>query len=319
MRSPLYLVVGTTTVDLYLTGMDRLPSAGSDEFTPSSYAFLEEPVSAALGGNGANCAVVLAALGAHTALCSIVGRDAFGELACGWLAEKGVRLEGLVLSGEFATACTAIATDRAGRRLSLHHPGGSFHYSLKDLPQALLTRASALLLTSYPLLKAFRPEGHRQALGSAKAAGAVTALDIGPLVEPPPSVEELAPLLPSVDYLMANERELSVLLPGQPLERIWEALFERGLENLVVKRGSEGCSLIAAQGRLDCPAFPVQAGLTVGAGDSFDAAFLYGSLQGWESLRVLRFASAAAAAVVASRRGPCGCPTLDQIEALLAR
>lgn len=315
----MFVVLGTTTVDLYLTGLDRLPAFGGDEFTPASYAFLDNPLAMALGGNGANSAWVLATLGVPTALCSIIGNDTLGEIAAGWLSERGVRLEGLVRSKDFATACTAIAMDRMKHRLSLHHPGGSFSYSLNDVPLQLLARASTLLLTGYHLLKAFRPEGYRRALHAAKDGGAVTALDIGPIVEPALSMAELAPLLPSIDYLLGNAYELSVLFQADPGKSSAAELFDAGLKALIIKRGPAGASLLTKNSRLDCAASTVAAELTVGAGDSFNAAFLYGAHRGWDAQRVLRFANALAAAVVASGRGAQGCPTLEQAEALLER
>jgi sugar/nucleoside kinase (ribokinase family) len=51
---------------------------------------------------------------------------------------------------------------------------------------------------------------------------------------------------------------------------------------LVIKRGSAGASLLTGSERIDSPAFPVEANLTVGAGDSFSAALLYGACRGWD-------------------------------------
>ena len=43
------VVIGTTTVDLFLTGMERLPGAGADEFTPENFPSDEKILAAARG------------------------------------------------------------------------------------------------------------------------------------------------------------------------------------------------------------------------------------------------------------------------------
>jgi pfkB family carbohydrate kinase len=159
-RSPCQVVViGTTTVDLFLTGVERLPSAGADEFTPENVAFLEEPLTMVLGGNAANSAYVLAGLDSPTSLCSVIGRDILGALVLDWLTRRGVILDGLIQTESSATSSTTVAIDRSLHRLSLHHRGGSPEFSPEQVPPDLVSRARCLLLTSYQLLPKFRGRG----------------------------------------------------------------------------------------------------------------------------------------------------------------
>src|SRR5829696_601156 len=100
----MFVVIGTTTVDLYISGIDKMPRFEGDEFTASSLAFCSRPLTMTLGGNGANSAYVLASLGAPTALCSAAGRDLLGDTVAGWLQAKGVDLRGFVRSEQHSTA-----------------------------------------------------------------------------------------------------------------------------------------------------------------------------------------------------------------------
>src|SRR5947209_727023 len=121
----MFVVVGTTTVDLFIGGLDRIPTLRGDEFTTDSLALLPEPFTIVLGGNGANAAYVLATLGAACALCSPLGQDTLGNLVVDWLASRKVDLTGLRRDPSHATASTAVVLDRSMQRLSFHHPGGS--------------------------------------------------------------------------------------------------------------------------------------------------------------------------------------------------
>jgi sulfofructose kinase len=61
----------------------------------------------------------------------------------------------------------------------------------------------------------------------------------------------------------------------------------------------------------------VQAVDTTGAGDVFRAGFIYGTLQGWSTELVLRFANAAAGLSCTRSGAIGGVPALEEIEALL--
>ena len=311
------LVIGTTTVDIFLTGMDRIPPIGGDEFTPESYAFLDDPVELTLGGNGANSAYVLATLGRRTNLCSIIGDDELGAIARRWLTERNIGLEALIQSNRWATAGTAIAMDRDRHRLSLHHPGATFQYSPADIPNTVVTRAQTVLATSYHLLKAFRPHGFADILATAKQAGARTAVDIGPVVPPLVTMDELKPLLSVTDYLIANAYELCSCLNSQDLAGACLQLLEAGAGAVVVKEGPAGSRLYSREGSVHSAAFAVKTGSTVGAGDSFNAGFLLAVDEGMEPQAALRFANAVAALVVEAKNGVLGAPTLDQVQELL--
>jgi sugar/nucleoside kinase (ribokinase family) len=65
------------------------------------------------------------------------------------------------------------------------------------------------------------------------------------------------------------------------------------------------------------PGFKVHAVDTTGAGDVFRAGFIYGTLQGWDTEHVLRFANAAAGLSCTRPGAIGGVPALDEIEALL--
>jgi len=313
------VVIGTTTVDLFLTGIERLPGAGADEFTPQNVAFLDQPPIMVLGGNAANSAYVLAGLDTPTSLCSVIGRDTLGALVLDWLKQRGVVLDGMIQAESWATSSTTVAIDRSLHRLSFHHRGGSPEFSPEEVPPELVSQARCLLLTSYHLLPKFRGRGGVELLAQARRSGSLTGLDIGPAIPPVANLEELTPLLRHVDYLLGNVYEITACTRLPNLDEACSALLAAGAGTVVVKRGSEGASAFTRTGRIDVAGFAVKTDFTVGAGDAFNAGFLHALLADGAVDRALRFANAVAALVVQAKNGVFGSPDAREVRAFLAR
>ena len=104
----MFASVGITTVDLFNSGIDKMPDFGGNEFTVNNLAFCDNPLRMVLGGNGAITAYVLARLGATSLLCSAVGHDQLGALAEGWLQEAGVETAALIHVPNGATPTTTV-------------------------------------------------------------------------------------------------------------------------------------------------------------------------------------------------------------------
>jgi len=75
--------------------------------------------------------------------------------------------------------------------------------------------------------------------------------------------------------------------------------------------GAEGALLRAGTKTLQTAAPPVQVVDTVGAGDCFDAGFLFGYLKGWPLLRALELGIACGSLSVQARGGTAGQPDLE--------
>ena len=314
------VAIGSTTVDLFISGLEQIPDIGGDEFTTDNLAFLDEPLTMALGGNGANTAYVAARLGLPTTLCSAVGQDTLGKTAHQWLEEAGVNLAGLIHSENSATAYTTVITDKALNRLAFHHRGTSAEHNIADLPENILSQANMVLISGYPLLPAWRPTGVSEALAIAKQAGVLTAFDIGPAIGEPGVLEEIQPFLHHIDYFICNDHEVAVCTGTDDIEQAISQILAGGAKRVIIKQGVEGALIREADYAiaLQVPGFQVQAQFTVGAGDSFNAGFLYGIMQGWDFRQATEFANATAALTVSSNRGVLGSPTLDAVLSFLA-
>jgi len=318
----MFLMIGSTTLDLLNRDIHAMPTLRGDEFTVDSLVFCEEPLQMLLGGNGGIAAYALARLGATVGLGSALGQDPAGDLLHGWLHDAGVETRGLLRHPTAATPTTTLISDRARNRLAFHHAGASHAYMPADLPVDLLRQTQVLLIAAFTLFRHWRPQGFAQLLTQAKAQGAITALDIGPAIGQPVTLAEIAASLPQVDYFMCNAHELAICcgvdetLAGSAAGMA--QVLAAGVGCAVTKRGAEG-ALVQLRDQatpIAVPSFPVAAHTTIGAGDSFNAGFLYAIAQGETPVAAARFGNAVAALVVASAQGALGAPTLPAVEVL---
>jgi len=108
--------------------------------------------------------------------------------------------------------------------------------------------------------------------------------------------------------LNLNEAQTLARLSGTPPEefhlgtfcRRWSSTYS--IDTLCITLGDEGCFIYNGGDSAYFRGFPIRVHDTVGAGDAFAAAFLYGYSEGWPMADVARLANAAGA-VVASRAG----------------
>jgi argininosuccinate lyase len=334
----MFVVIGTTTVDLIVRGMPAFAGLG-DGFRADNLVFCEEPLLMLMGGNGGNIAYVLGKLGVATAVCSSIGQDEWGDWLAQKLAAQGVNLAGLMRQSDLATSTSTILLDSAEKQAVFHHKGATDALTVTAVHETLFAQAELLLASSYTLLPQMRAGGFAQALQLTHEAGGITALDIGPAIGEVATTAEIAPLFPVLDYLIANIHEVMVCTGAADWETAAAALLAQGCRCLVVKRGAEGTALRSREFNLEVPAYPVLANISVGAGDSFNAGFLYGlwrerpleasdspeqvpaqksELPGRQDLlKALRFGNVVAALVVGGQRGVFSAPTLAQVEEFL--
>ena len=313
----MFVVIGTTTADLLVRNARPSLETGADGFRSGNVVFTETPPRLLLGGNGGISAYVLAGLGAPTALVSAVGRDLFGHTLLAWLEDRGVDVEGVIRSDAHATSTSVILSSDAASQVAFHHLGATANVLMGGAHERVLAGADVLLASSYPLIPALRNGGLAEVFADTEASGGTTALDIGPAIGDRVTLRELASLVPQTHYLFGNTHEICQLTETDDWESAATDLLTAGARCVVVKRGGEGASLRSRAAGVDAPAFAVEANISVGAGDAFDAGFLWGVHRGLDAAQALRVGNAVAALVVSGERGVLDAPTWDRVDAFL--
>ena len=132
-------------------------------------------------------------------------------------------------------------------------------------------------LLNEPLLD---PENVNLAAGEAKRAGSIVCAD----VYTKPGIRTLAPYrdaFPFIDYFFPNEGEALQYTGASRAEDAAEVFLGMGAKNVVVKLGARGCLVRNAAECYTVPALPAKRVVdTTGAGDSFQAGFIAGLLEG---------------------------------------
>jgi sugar/nucleoside kinase (ribokinase family) len=118
-----------------------------------------------------------------------------------------------------------------------------------------------------------------------------------------------------VDIFLPNETELTAIT-RTPDWRAALAQAAQTVPTVAVKLGSEGAAVQQGGQFLYQPVLPVTVVDTTGAGDSFDAGFVYGHLAGWSLERTLGIATACGACSTRAAGGTAAQPDLEQALAL---
>jgi len=261
------LVLGELNPDLIVTGDDVAPRFGQVET-------LVDDAELALGSSGAIFASGTAKLGLRTVVSGLVGDDPFGEFVVRQLREQGVGTEGVVVNSGVVTGLTVIL-NRGIDRAILTHLGAMAEMTASGVDPDLLARARHIHVTSYFLQRSLQkdlPELLRQA----KQNGATTSLDTNwdPTERWDDGVHDV---LRQIDTFLPNAAEAMALTGTQSTEGAAEIL-SRTVPNVVIKRGPEGAYAVCDGEILQEPAPRVAARDTTGAGDSFDAGYVFGLL-----------------------------------------
>lgn len=268
-------LVGDTNLDLLMYGLP--------EDLPSERELLASDMAIRLGGSGAITAHNLAALGNKVGFITTVPDDQFGRVCVSELHHAGVDMSRCAPLADVRTGVT-VHLQHQERRHMFTYAGATFQLSLDRVDANYLSDARHFHMPSYYLLRALTP--HLPALfRKLKADGLTISLD--PNDDPAQTWDRsILDALEFVDVLMPNEREACLIAAEPSLEQAIAALRER-VSLLVVKRGARGASAFSRHDEWHAAPEPVKSIDAVGAGDSFDAAFLHGWTRGWEIDRAL--------------------------------
>jgi sugar/nucleoside kinase (ribokinase family) len=165
----------------------------------------------------------------------------------------------------------------------------------------------------------FQPGWHGEIVDlyrQARERGLVTSIDPQfPLFAmQPPWMSAMEDVLPSVNILFCDETEARSLTAENDLDNAARCLLAAGPETVVIKQGSAGATVYRQGWRHHQPAIVLGEVVdTIGAGDAYDAGFLYATLQGWPLERRALFASITAGFTVTGAGGSQTMPNVQQV------
>lgn len=297
------LVPSGANVDIVVPSCSAIPLPGREERVG--------PISIHVGGGGAISAVGLAQLGLKPAVWGIVGNDTLGRFVEEELVESGVAAF-LERSGTESTG-VSLAFNPETDRSFITWDGSCTDFQMDRIPLELVKASRHVHFTGYR-----GRSNHRAlaaAIATAKRSNCTISLDTG-WDDSGEWYEGFFELADAVDVVFCNGPEAQQFTRSHDVEEALGRLL-RLSSTCAVKLGAEG-SLALREGEIyRCPAFTVKVVDTTGAGDSFNAGFLYGFLYDLELEDCLVLGNACGAISVTKAGGATASPNREELEAFL--
>jgi sugar/nucleoside kinase (ribokinase family) len=233
------------------------------------------------------------------------------------LAAEGVDTSHALICPDRETVCCMVLADELGQHVYLGIKDGKGLWPYPERWHDIVRQARALFADGYTVRDVVAPDDFLAALQTARAAGVPVFFDPGPSIEFV-SPELWARVLAAADVLLLNMDEARMLCDrADPAEAARE-LLGRGPTTVVLKLGAAGCLVATADQLIEQPGFAIEMVDTVGAGDSFAAAFIAGWLRGGSPRECATLANAMGALTTTRRGAGTRIPPREQLLDLLA-
>jgi sugar/nucleoside kinase (ribokinase family) len=206
-----------------------------------------------------------------------------------------------------------VLLNRAGDRAILTYPGCMGALRAEHIDRALLLRARHLHVSSYFLQTGLRP-GLPELFEQAQSLGLTTSLD--PNWDPAEAWEPVTEVLPHTSAFLPNRAEACAIAKVSDASEAALSLA-KAAGTVAVKLGAQGALAVGPTQDARVAGFPATVVDTVGAGDSFDAGFLYGYLKGWDLEKALRMGVLCGSLSTRATGGTDGQPDLEEALRLL--
>lgn len=300
MKKISYLIVGDINVDLIFTGVQAPPAMGREIFVPS--------MDFCLGGSAANTASALGKLETQSFLWASIAQDEFGAILLRLLHEYGVQIKYIERIVNKKTGVSIALTNHQDRAF-VSYRGTNEDLDFSKLQDKDIAEHSYLHVSGFNWEKNF--EGYLKLFQQAKRLGVRTSLDLG-WTDFDCYRTCLWELLHYVDYFFPNELEAFALTQSPDLSTALKCLSEK-TEVPVITLGSKGAITLWQGKEYFQPSFQVESIDSVGAGDAFDAGFLWAIGQGMFPPEALRIANACGALTTTEVGGGGAAPSKENL------
>jgi len=270
--------------------IDFIPERRTDMAEGSDACYHPHP-----GGAPANVAVAIARLGGASRFIGKLAEDTFGQMLAQVLRDNSVDTRYTVTTNQGPTALALVTLQADGQRAFTFYRQQTADVLLEvnevdwhAWEDAVVCHAGSVSLSTEPCRSATLA-----AIDYTRQAGSIVSFDVN--VRPAfwssdeALRETLAEVIERTDILKLSSEEAHFLdtsghAPLQHIERDWlnrlgDALLEKGPRLVAITLGSQGALLMTQKHRVEVEAVPVRAIDTTGAGDAFMGAMLYTLIQ----------------------------------------
>ncbi|MBX4909424.1 MULTISPECIES: sugar kinase [Rhizobium] len=253
-----------------------------------------------------------------------VGNDDFGRLNVERLRRDGVDVSAIAISADWPTGSAFVRYRQDGARDFVFNIARSAagQIALTPAAETLVQRAGHVHVMGTALSIPGAREVVLYAIETVRARGGSVSLDPNlrkELLTDGDALKSFDKVLAAADLLLPSGDELFTAAGITDEASAVARLLERGIGEIVLKRGEQGASFFTHDlARVDCAAFAVDEIDPTGAGDCFGATYLTCRRKGMAPGAALLHANAAGARNV-TRLGPMeGVSTLAELTAFIA-
>jgi len=279
------VALGEVALDVILAGVDRIPRRWSELGRMRAAGIF----AAGSAGYVAQC---FSKLGGRAAIVGRIGDDTAGRITIEGFRQCGVSTRYLVVDRTVETELSAVIVFNDGNKSSVVSQIPPLN--LGSLSTSCLRKARAFHIGGYLVLQDLWGRSILRWIKSAKREGALVSLDpqMSATGEWSGAFEGI---LEHLDVLLLDEVEAKRISRKRNTLDAVERLLSEGCATVAVKAGKKGC-IIGDRGRiLSTRRFKTKPVSTIGPGDAFDAAFLYGLLKDWTVEKTAKFSNVVAA------------------------
>ncbi len=252
------------------------------------------------GGSAANSVIALAQLGGTGFYACKVANDELGRFYLKDLAAAGVDgIDGGFLEQGDTGRCVVLVTPDSDRTMCTYL-GISGNLSVHEIDADSIRQAKWFYTEGYLVTSDTARVAAIESRKVAEQAGVKTAISLSDPNMVRYFKQGLKDMIgPRVDMIFANEAEAMGMADTQDLDDA--VAYMKGIaREFAITRGPRGALVYDGSRLIDIDPVKVDPVDTVGAGDMFAGAFLYGLTRGWEHRRAGDLASAASAKLVTS-------------------
>ncbi len=299
------LTVSSANMDLNMR-VERAPEKG-ETLIGGTYSY--KP-----GGKGANSAVTLAKLGAHSVFCAALGSDANGNTLRELYDSVGVDTSKILTLNDCPTGLATVTVESDGANRISVFSGANAMLSPEHAVSAVESLKPDAVFCHFEI-----PFETVAAISKKCFELRIPlVIDAGPADSKFP-LEELSPML----AFSPNESETFTFTGIKPTDENSCKLAAKELakrvkaEYYIIKLGAKGAAVCRGDEVTVCPSYDVKVVDTTAAGDSFTSALTYEYLRSGDMVRACRYGNAVASVTVSRPGASESVPTAAELEAFV--
>ncbi|WP_118180477.1 sugar kinase [Paraburkholderia phosphatilytica] len=266
----------------------------------------------------------VAKVGSRCSMIGCVGDDDFGALNVERLRADGVDVSGIAVIKSATTGSAFVTYREDGDRDFIYNIANSAsgHLSVGNIRDDLLKACRHFHVMGSSLFSFRIIEAMKKIIETVKGHGGTVSFDPNirkEMLRIPEMREALDFILDYTDVFLPSGHEVMLLANASSEQGAIDELLKRGVREVVIKRGKDGCSYYDVATTIDLPALPVDEVDPTGAGDCFGGTYIACRSQGFGVEKALTYACAAGARAVTFRGPMEGTATLAQLDEFIAR